>query len=221
MSLVKPLIVSALIIFAMLAVSALAWPHIPDAPVAVHFNASGEANGYASRIMAALIMPGLSVCLTALLAVLPPLMPRGARLERSSGPYAVVWLGLLALLMVLHAMLMARAVGIEVSVPRVATVSAGLVLALIGNFMGKVRYNYLFGIRTPWTLSSERVWDRTHRFTGRWMVLGGLIAVVCGLALPNALEAWLPKVLIASALIPALLGTAYSFVEDRRVEGGA
>ena len=49
---------------------------------------------------------------------------------------------------------------------------------IIGNYLGKVRSNFFFGIRTPWTLSSERSWNRTHRLGGRLFFGLGLVAVV-------------------------------------------
>ena len=58
----------------------------------------------------------------------------------------------------------------------------GVLLAVLGNFMGKIRYNYVMGVRTPWTLASERVWDRTHRVVGPLFVLWGLAVLASAVA---------------------------------------
>ena len=55
--------------------------------------------------------------------------------------------------------------------------AVGLVLMVVGNYLGKVRSNFFFGIRTPWTLSSELSWNRTHRLAGRLLVALGLVTV--------------------------------------------
>lgn len=58
---------------------------------------------------------------------------------------------------------------------------------VIGNVMGKLRPNYTVGIRTPWTLANDRVWDQTHRFGGKTFVFaGGLLCVLAALPLDLA-----------------------------------
>ena len=52
---------------------------------------------------------------------------------------------------------------------------------IIGNVLGKVRSNFVFGVRTPWTLSSDLAWNKTHRLVGRLFVLLGLAMIVVGL----------------------------------------
>ena len=63
----------------------------------------------------------------------------------------------------------------------VLTAAIGVMLIVMGNFMGKIRSNFVFGMRTPWTLSSELSWNKTHRLTGKLFMLWGL--VVLGLSL--------------------------------------
>jgi uncharacterized membrane protein len=77
-----------------------------------------------------------------------------------------------------------------------------LCFALIGNVLGKVRRNFWIGVRTPWTLASERVWIATHRLAARLMVGAGLLlSVIVWLGAPIALCFWL---LMASLLVPAI-----------------
>lgn len=216
----KPLIGSAVLIGLMLAVSAWALPQLGDRPVAVHFGIDGRPNGYAPPLTAVLAMPITAVILAAVLTVAPRLMPRNSRLERSWGPYVTVWLSLLALLAAIHLGLIGVGLGWAVSIPRLMVIGSGLLFAVIGNLLGKVRYNYIFGVRTPWTLADERVWDRTHRFAGRVMMISGLAAVFLGLTVPAGLEERLHLVTLVVVLVPALASVAYSFVESRRIERG-
>ena len=85
-------------------------------------------------------------------------------------------------------------------------------LGLLGNVMGKVRRNFWIGIRTPWTLASERVWYSTHRFAGKTMVLCAalsLAGVVAGLPLALCLT-----VLMAGPIVPVF----YSLFFYKRLE---
>jgi uncharacterized membrane protein len=86
----------------------------------------------------------------------------------------------------------------------------GLVFALIGNQLGKSRSMYLIGIRTPWTLSSEEVWIKTHRLAGKLMVGGGLLMIGAAfLPLPSGLVATLIIGVVGAAV---LVPVAYSYL---------
>ena len=82
--------------------------------------------------------------------------------------------------------------------------------------MPLVRPNWWVGIRTPWTLSNDRVWARTHRLAGYCMTAGGLVMIVAALALPAALGlSVLIAVAVASTIGPAL----YSYLTWKRETG--
>src|SRR5262249_54836708 len=90
-------------------------------------------------------------------------------------------------------------------------VGFGLTLAVIGNYLSKVRKNYFVGIRTPWTLASDEVWERTHRMGAPICVVGGiLICLVCAL---GQFYLMLPLLLV-TGLIPCV----YSYFIYRRAQ---
>jgi len=215
-----PLIGSAFLIGLSLAASIWAWPHLGDAPIATHFGVDGRPNGYMSKGPALLFMPVMALGLCGLFAGLPAVMPPNGRLERSWGPYVTVWLGVLALLAATHLAILGLALGLPVDIPRVSVFGVGALMAVIGNLLGKVRYNYVFGVRTPWTLSNERVWDRTHRFAGRMLMAGSLVIMAAALLTPAAFASGLYLVILAGVLVPAILSVGYSYLESRRVETG-
>lgn len=72
-----------------------------------------------------------------------------------------------------------------VSIGRAVTVLVCLLLILMGNMMGKIKHNYFFGIKTPWTLADPDVWNRTHRAGGRMWFLIGVVLLPCCLLLPE------------------------------------
>ena len=75
----------------------------------------------------------------------------------------------------------AAALGSDIDMSLVALVGTGVVFVVIGNYLPKVRPNYMMGIRTPWTLTSDLSWDRTHRLGGRLFVLEGIVFILLGL----------------------------------------
>jgi uncharacterized membrane protein len=84
----------------------------------------------------------------------------------------------------------AAAMGADLDMTLIVFVATGALFIVIGNYLPKVRSNYLMGIRTPWTLTSELSWDKTHRVGGRLFVIEGIVFVLVGLLRPA------PEVLI-------------------------
>jgi uncharacterized membrane protein len=173
----RPILLATGTIFVvMLAISAWAWGQIPDdAQIPIHWGIDGQPDGFAPKAVGLLVPPFIALGLGALLAVVPMIEPRRENLRRSGGAYRVVWLGLLVLLLALHGAAVFAATGGSVDIAVLAAVAVGAMFLLIGNVLGKVRSNFMFGIRTPWTLTSDLAWNRTHRLAGRLMVALGLV----------------------------------------------
>jgi uncharacterized membrane protein len=77
--------------------------------------------------------------------------------------------------------------------------------------MGKAKRNFFIGIRTPWTLSSDRVWDETHKLGARMFIAGGVITVISAFFGENGI--WLMLVaMLAAAFVPVV----YSYILWRR-----
>jgi len=147
-------------------------------PLAIHFDAAGNPNGWAPAWLGLSLIPLIALGFLGLAAVLPKLDPRGANLLRSQSAVQTIFLAVMGLLTVVQLVIVAQALHVAVTVTRIVPCAVGLLFIFTGNVMGKVRWNYTIGIRTPWTLANERVWDHTHRFAGRLLVaVGALIAI--------------------------------------------
>ena len=118
------------------------------------------------------------------------------------------------LLAVVHFGSLALALGTPFDMTRVIGAGAGLLLILLGDLMGKVRYNYVLGVRTPWTLADERVWDRTHRTMGPWFMAWGAIVATASLV---AGAPGLAAAAAAGAVVVGLGAVACSYLVARRL----
>ncbi len=213
----KGLTASAVLIALMLGISFWAMGQLPpDGQFAVHWNINGVADRYGSRTEILWLMPGLGAALAALFSIFPAIDPRGRNLLRSSLPYLVSWIGVFVVLAFVHAMMLLNAAGIitlaGVSggsglLRAVALLTGGLVIAL-GAVMGKIRPNWFLGVRTPWTLSSDLSWDKTHRLTGWLFVLTGLATLVAALVLDPH---WALVVLVAGLSGSVLFAVVFSW----------
>jgi uncharacterized membrane protein len=174
-----PLTVSLVVTAALIGASWWAWRQLPvEARIPDHWNAAGQVDRYGGRD-SLFIIPGLTLGLTLLFLFLPRFEPRRAHLLLSSRAYRAVWLAIVLFSAGLQLFKIKAALGVPVSVEKWIGAGLGALFLVIGNFLGKVRSNFMFGVRTPWTLSSELSWNRTHRLAG-WMFVGiGLALLVC------------------------------------------
>jgi len=196
-------------------VSLWGYINLPDAPIATHFDAAGHVNGYMPRDKALVFMPVMMLVMIGLLLwLLPAIMPKKTNIDRFEAVYGLVALFVPGLLTLVHIVLILNAAGIHIAVTRVILVAAGVLFAVIGNFLPKTRMNWLMGIRTPWTLSDERVWERTHRLAGPLFVMGGAVVLLAGLFAPVV---WHVPVILIAALVPSVISCIYSYFAARRL----
>lgn len=201
------------LVLAALAVSALLYADLPP-QVATHFNAAGEPDRWSDPPTAALMMPVIMAALWLMLWVLPRISPQGWRVE----PFADVWhrcqLAIIAFMLLMHVGVLGHAVGWwGADMGRLVITGVGLLLLVLGNYLGKTTRNFFLGIRTPWTLASDEVWRRTHRLGGWMMVGAGAMLVVMGIAGVNPLV--FAVIIGAAVLVPVV----YSFLAYRAIEG--
>ena len=123
--------------------------------------------------------------MAALFWVIPTIEPRRANILKSEKAYTAIWIGVVLLLAVVDLVAVAAAMGSELNVATVIPIGVGALFIVIGNYLPKVRPNYMVGIRTPWTLTSDLSWDRTHRVGGRLFVLEGIVFILFGLLRPS------------------------------------
>jgi uncharacterized membrane protein len=178
MKLRLPLTMSAMLLALMAAISAWGWMMLPaGVRIASHWGFDGRVNGTLPKTAGLLVLPAIGLAMCALLAVIPAIEPRRENLIASRKAFVAIWLGALAAIAIAHAVMVTNALGYAVDVPGVLIVAVAGVIAVAGNYLGKVRPNFFVGIRTPWTLSSDLAWEKSHRVLGRLFVFSALITL--------------------------------------------
>lgn len=154
----------------------------PGAQVPIHWDVNGVPNGYGSPIVALFLMPAITAGVLGLFALIPRVEPRRHNLLRSASAYRTVGIAVLLLMGLMQVMIVTAALGvIDLSVATITAIAVGVLFVLLGNVLGTVRSNYMFGVRTPWTLTSDLAWAKTHRLIGRMFVALGIALVVVSL----------------------------------------
>jgi uncharacterized membrane protein len=186
--------------------SALAYPRMAER-VPVHWGLTGDADRWGTRFEGAVLLPLLMLLAWAVLRVLPRIDPRAPNYAKMQPTYDFMINATLTLLLAVHAMVLAAGLGYGVPVGRLTPVLIGALFVTLGNVLPRARPNWLFGIRTPWTLSNDRVWERTHRVGGYAMTAAGIVVLV-GAALPGA---WPFAVFVVAAAVAAIGPIVYSY----------
>lgn len=154
--------------------------------VASHWGAHGEVNGWSSRLALVLLVPIMSLVMAVVLAYAPQLDPKRRNFPMHAGAYWVVTNAILAFLAAMHVALIGFNLGWPMNINVVMGVGLGLLFMVLGNLLTRVRPNWIFGVRTPWTLSSDLSWRETHRVAGYGFVTAGVAVFVTAFTAPKA-----------------------------------
>lgn len=187
--------------------SAIAYPSLPDR-IPVHWDFSGEVNRYGSRFEAAFILPFIAAVFWLVLRALPRVDPKRENYAKFQSTYDLIVNTVVTLLVLMHLALIGSALGLPIPVTRVFAALAGVALVVLGNVLPRARPNWWFGIRTPWTLSNERVWTKTHRVGGYFFVVVGIVWIIVAL-LPSSTATH--PILLVTFVAAALGAFVYSY----------
>lgn len=190
--------------------SAVLYDRLPEA-IPIHWGVDGDADGFMDKPFGPFLFPLIIAALALLGTALPAIAPRGFELEGFARAFDLIVLASIGFLAFFALVISAEALGFAVSTRHLVGAAVGVLLIAIGNVMGKTRRNFFVGFRTPWTLASDEVWSRTHRFGGRLFVLCGL--GFCAAAALGA-ELLIPTVAMLTAALAIIV---YSYVVYRRL----
>jgi uncharacterized membrane protein len=173
----KVFVFELLMIAAALAVTIVLWPHL-QGQVTTHWNLQGQPDGHGARWELFLMGPGFMGAWMLMTWLFPWLSPKRFGMDSFWSTYRRVMAMMFCLIVYAYTVVLWEGLGHAVDGSRAILGGVCLFTVLAGNLMGKVRQNFFIGVRTPWTLASERVWNATHRFAARTFVAGGLAGLV-------------------------------------------
>ena len=176
--------------------------------ITTHWNFNNEPDGYMSKSAGLVILSALLLGMPVLMKVFRRIDPRRDNYEKFAQTYDIIRLMMTLVLATTMGFTLLYNIGYDFDVSRVALLILGSVFAVMGNYLGRIRFNFFVGIRTPWTLANEEVWRRTHRFAGPIWFCAGLVALICAF-LPGAIASTIAIAVIAVAV---LVPTVYSYL---------
>ena len=170
------------------------YPYLPD-QVANHWDAYGQVDGFTTKMSGIIFIPIMILATGALMIFLPMLDPLKANLAGFRGSYYRIVVLMAGFLFYLQGITLAWNLGWNFNLVMALTPAYAVLFYFIGILVEKAHRNWFIGIRTPWTMSSDMVWEKTHR-------LGGKLFKLC--AIFTLLGMFFPDYAIFFMVIPVL-----------------
>ena len=200
------------IVAGMAVYSVLVLPSLP-AEIPIHWNVAGEPDNTMAKALGAFLMVLVGIGVWLLFAGLPRIDPRRRHYADFQDTYWLLCNLVLLFLAAAHVLMLGIGLGWNVDPVQAMLIGLGLLFLGISPLLPRISSNWWTGIRTPWTLSSETVWRRTHRVGGYTCAPAGVLIVATAF-LPHPARLWVSAVVfLALAMIPV----AYSYLIWRRL----
>ncbi len=205
---------SLAISFILIAIAAMVglalWNQLPD-PMPSHWNTAGEVDGYMSKFWGVWLMPLMTLGITLLLAAVPSIDPLKANIAQFRNLYNFFIVGFVAYMLYVYGLTLSAALGYQFNMTYMLMPVVGLLFIGISFLIENAKRNFFIGIRTPWTLVSDNVWEKTHKLGAQTFRIGGALVIVSAFLGENGF--WL---LMVSLLFAALVPVAYSYIAWRQ-----
>lgn len=187
--------------------AAVAYPFLPD-QIPMHWDFSGTVS-YDDKYQI-FLMCGMAVLFAFFLDVLPKIDPRKKNYQKFERYYDGFCVFMQIFLMVMNYIILIESFRPgTLSVPVIIMLGIGILFVFVGNMMPKLKSNFYMGIKTPWALSSEEVWRKTHRLGGKCFFLAGLL-LIAGAFFSNRQIVY--YMLFACIMIASIVPSVMSYV---------
>ena len=199
----KSLIISIIIVIALFIASFYFYTVLPNT-IITHWNAAGQPNGYMPKLLGNFLIPITTALLLLLLVFLPKLDPLKKNYKKFITYYDSFILIFTLFMSFIYIISTLWNLGIQIPINSTILPAVGFLFIYIGIILRYVKQNWFIGIKTPWTLSNKKVWDKTHQLGSTLFIISGII-VIGGVLFP-------PQYLILFILVPILLSAIFLFI---------
>jgi len=159
----------------------LLWNRLPD-QMASHWNVNDQVDGTMPRFWGVFMLPLITLGMLALFLVVPAIDPLKANIAQFREAFNLFIVLIVAFMIYIYGLTLAWSLGYTSFKMSGAMLPAiGLLFIFVGFMLRQAKRNFFIGIRTPWTLSSDTVWNETHRIGAVLFMISGMLAFIGGL----------------------------------------
>lgn len=207
-------IYNVIIIACSILLTIIVYNKLPDL-VPTHWNTMGEIDKYSPKAFGAFMAPVIMIFTWSGMKFLPKIDPRKKNYEKFDKSYSVIVSILLTFFLVIHAVTLLAALGYSISIEKIIPLIVGVLFIVIGNYLPKSKSNFFYGIKTPWTLSSEVSWRKTHRLGGKLFVVAGIVCILTSFLLNGNIKAVVFFIAIMIAAIVPIVASYFYAKNDK------
>ncbi|MFA4960658.1 MAG: SdpI family protein [Candidatus Pacearchaeota archaeon] len=200
------------LIVALFVVSTYFYQILPE-KIASHWGVSGDANGYSSKAFGLFFIPVLTLILTLIFLVIPKIDPLKKNIKKFENHYFGFIIVFILFMCLVQAQIILWNLSVKINPNIVFPIGIAALFFYIALLMRVVKRNWFIGIRTPWTLASDRVWDKTHALGSKLFFISGIFSLA-GIFFREF--SWL--FIIIPVLISALISIIYSYLIYRKLK---
>ncbi|MBU3934598.1 SdpI family protein [Patescibacteria group bacterium] len=153
------------------------YPQFSD-KVASHWNVRGDVDDYMGKFWGAFLMPIVSLAIFLMLIFIPKIDPLKANIAKFRKHFDGFIVLIVLFLFYLYLLSILWNLGARFNMGQVLAPALGVLFYYCGVLVGKAKRNWFIGIRTPWTLSSDTVWDKTHKLGAKLFKVAGAVALI-------------------------------------------
>jgi len=187
------------------------FPLLPD-QLASHWNKKGEVDGYMGKFWGVFLMPIISVVLYLMFLIMPRIDPLKENVQKFRKYFDGFIIGIMLFLLYIYVLTIAWNYGWRFNLVQYMSPALGVLFYLCGVLTKHSKPNWFIGIRTPWTLMNEKVWEKTHHLGGKLFKVAGVISIF-GAVFPGY-AFWL---ILIPALIAGIYPVIYSYLEYKKL----
>ena len=198
------------IIFISFLVSFVYYPRMPE-KIASHWDIDGEVNGYSSKFWGIALFPILLVILGLIFFLIPRIDPLKENIKKFIGYFDGLIILLFLFLLWLEFQVILWNLGTKINPILTMPIAFTIIFFYIGILLENAKRNWTVGIRTPWTISNDIVWDNTHKLGAILFKIAGLLCILGIIFQKYAFFIVLSPVIIFSIIL-----VIYSFFEYER-----
>lgn len=151
-------------------------PKMPDI-MASHWNAQGKVNDYMPKFWGLFLMPIVSLAMLLLFLLIPKIDPLKKNIEKFRKYYEGFILLVIVFMFYIYILTLLWNLGLRFNMTAIMLPALGILFFYAGILIENAKRNYFIGIRTPWTLNNEKVWNKTHALGGKLFKVSGIIAL--------------------------------------------
>ena len=186
------------------------YPQMPE-KIASHWNVQGQVDSYVSKFWGLFLMPLISAGLFLLFIAIPKIDPLKTNIEKFRKYYDGFITLIIIFLFYLYLLTIFWNMGIRFDIIQLLAPAFGILFYYCGILTENAKRNWFIGIRTPWTLSNDAVWDKTHKIGGKLFKISGIV-VLFGIFFRN----YALFFILVPVILVAIYTTIYSYVEYQK-----